>query len=70
MTECGTVTLEIGPVLAVLAGQALTLTGASLAAWNARRAARGNEALQHSQSHLRASIENLGSIDPALHKET
>ena len=70
MNPCSPQVVEIGPVLAVLFAQALTLAGTVFAAWNARRAAANSDAVTTSQGHLRASIENLGSIDPTLHKDT
>jgi len=69
VNPCAPQVLEVGPVLAILIGQALTLAGASFAAWNARRNADKMDAVVHSQGHLRASLENLGTIDPTLHKE-
>lgn len=69
MIPCAAQPIEVGPVLAILIGQALTLGAASFSAWNSRRNAEKMDAVAHSQSHLRASLENLGTIDPAVHKE-
>jgi len=69
VNPCPPQLLEVGPVLAILIGQALTLAGASFAAWNSRRNTDKIDAVAHSQGHLRASFENLGTIDPTLHKE-
>jgi hypothetical protein len=66
---CNSFTIEIGPLLSVLLLQAVTLAGVAVAGYNARRAAAQSDRVAHSQGHLRASIENLGATDPALHKE-
>jgi CO/xanthine dehydrogenase Mo-binding subunit len=54
---------------AAIAIQALVLAGVLVAAVNARWAAQQSEATRHRQIHLQAAVENLGTIDPAKHKE-
>jgi len=70
VNPCGPFTVEVGPVLALVLVQAVTLGVTAVAALNARTAATRAEATRHAQNHLIASISNLGATDPALHKET
>jgi len=69
VNSCGPLTLEVGPVLALVLVQMVTLGVTAVAALNARTAATRAADTLHQQNHLKASIQSLGATDPALHKE-
>ena len=69
MNSCGPLTLEVGPVLALVLVQMVTLGVTAVAALNARTAATRAADTLHQQNHMTASIQSLGATDPALHKE-
>ena len=70
MNSCGPLTLEVGPVLALVLVQMVTLGVTAVAALNARTAATRAADTLHQQNHLTASIQNLGPQGPEIHKET
>jgi len=69
MNGCGPLTLEVGPVLALVLVQAVTLGVTAVAALNARTASRRAADSLVQQDNLRASIQNLGAGAPRIHKE-
>jgi len=69
MNPCGPFTVEVGPVLALVLVQAVTLGVTAVAALNARTAASRAAENLHAQNHLIASISNSGALEPELHKE-
>jgi len=69
MNSCGPFTLEVGPVLALVLVQMITLGVTAVAALNARTAAtRAADSLQQ-QDRLRGSVNPQGAIELQIHKE-
>lgn len=69
MTPCGPITLEVGPVLAVILVQGLTLAATLFAGFSARGAAARAADLVHAQTHLTAAIVQGAPTDATMHKE-
>jgi len=62
-------TLDIGPVLALVLVQLINLGVTALAAWNARTASQRAAAALEDHHAQTSRTSDVGPIDPTLHKE-